>query len=124
MKLDKLTKKELIEMAEDLKKKYEEMKKYEKAAFIDFDGHAFTEPANMVGILGSKVGGVFVRTRVKIEYLEKILKIIKDMNNIENKTEDNVIDICIADDFPLLLGNYDKEKNKFIGFVVAPRVGV
>jgi len=124
-RLSKLTKKELIEMLENLedenKHLKEKLKYFEKAEFVDFNtDEVVIEPLAIVAIGTLKAKGIFKIIGVDLGILKKVMKLVEDFNGVSGGHIDR-IDIGLTDDFPLLIGNYDKETDKFKGFVIAPK---
>ena len=87
---------------------------------------AMTEPLHIVGLGTIEIDeNWIIRTRVSLDFLKKAIKILKDFKEIavsKETSEDDYIDIAITEDYPLMLGQYDKNKKKFVGIVIAPKL--
>jgi len=120
------TKKMLEEEIEKLKEENYSLKlKLEKLGHGKINSiDIMTEPANVVGLGTIEIDDNWlIRTRVDLSFLRKVIKVFEDFNEIvvsESKT--GFVDIAVSEDYPLLIGKYDKEKKKFIGIIIAPKI--
>ena len=78
-----------------------------------------TDGGRIMGIGTAEIKGYNVVTKVSIEYLERAIKIIKTLHEGEGGIS---IDVAIAGNFPLIIGEYDEETNSIAGVIIAPRV--
>ena len=85
-----------------------------------------TEPLHIVGLGTIEIDeNWIIRTRVSLDFLRKVIKILKNFKEItvsKETSEDDYIDIAITEDYPLLLGRYDKDKKNFVGIIIAPKL--
>ncbi len=73
----------------------------------------------IMGIGTAKVGGYSVVMRVSMDYLERAIKIIKTLHKGEREI---TVDIAVTDDYPMIIGEYDKKTKSIAGVILAPRV--
>lgn len=60
---------------------------------------------------------------ISIDYLQRALKVCELMNaGVNKKKKRESIHLGIGEDIPLLIGEYNKDKHKFMGVIIAPRV--
>jgi hypothetical protein len=90
---------------------------------LSFDLKAvLMDEANVLGVGSAKVGSQCIHVRLSTEYIERVIKCLKDMS-LDKKGLESV-DLVWADDYPVVIGRYD-EKTKYVsGFILAPRVGI
>ena len=112
---------ELEEENSSLKSKLEKLG-HGKIISIDI----MTEPMCIVGLGTVEIDDNWlIRTRVSLSFLKSVVKILSNFNEIVISKETSgtdFIDIAITEDYPLMLGKYDKDKKKFIGIIIAPKI--
>ena len=73
----------------------------------------------IAGIGAFKLEGYSVVMSVSLDYLKRAVKIIEELHKGE---KDIGVDIAVCDDYPLVIGKYDKEKGEMSGIAIAPRI--
>jgi len=116
MDLKKITKKELIERIKDLEKEldnaHRKIKEYETFDVLGI----LTDEETVSGIGSFKIDLAETKlVKISIGYLKKAIKILETLDR-------NEIAIAIRSDFPLILGEFDKDKKTISGVVIAPRI--
>jgi len=78
-----------------------------------------TDECVIAGIGAFELKGYSVVMSVSLDYLKRAIKMIEILHKGE---KDVSIDIAIAEDYPLIIGKYNKKNRKMSGIVIAPRV--
>jgi len=73
----------------------------------------------VAGIGAVKLKGYSVTVSVSLEYLKRAIKVIEALHKGESDVR---VDIAITNDYPLVVGRYDKETGVMSGVIIAPRV--
>ena len=102
-----------------LKRKIEKLKnelRDEKLRFnppyLESDDNVYALGSLHIGEYEGRNGNI---VKLSIGYVEKALKILKMMDK-------KVIDIFVMNDFPCVLGSYDKKRKDIVGVIIAPRI--
>jgi len=123
MSISRLTKKQLINIIDNQNKKIKELEdKCGEAKFVDcVVDNILVEPLCIVGVGTLKTKGDIKITKVSLDILKKTINVFENFNKIAGGRAENIY-IGVSNDFPLLIGNYEEDNDKFKGFVIAPRV--
>lgn len=78
-----------------------------------------TDKYVIAGIGTAEIKGYNVVTKISLDYLERAIRVIKALHKGE---KDIVIDIAIAGDSPLVIGEYNKDTKSIAGVMIAPRI--
>jgi hypothetical protein len=54
-------------------------------------------------------------SRLRLEFLEKAMMLAKQMNQ-------ETLDLCVADDSPVIFGHFNKRTGQVAGIVIAPQI--
>jgi len=103
-----------------LEEDYNELKRkstFESPKFHLLSKDVLLDEANVLGIGCVQVGEGFHSVRLSVEYLEKIVKLLKQFSLRSKGLEK--IDIVWTKDYPCIIGRLGKE-NKVSGFILAP----
>lgn len=73
--------------------------------------------ANVSAIGSATLKGQWIRTRISIDYLKRIIKAIESLD-----MDSNAVDLVWAADYPCFIGRLDTKTNTIHGFMIAPRV--
>jgi len=78
-----------------------------------------TDGYRVAGIGAANVEGYNIVVRVSLDYLERAVKVLKVLHKGE---KDANVDIAVTGDYPLIIGEYDKDTGTIAGIVLAPRI--
>jgi len=109
---------EISRLKEENSKLNIELTKIKNSSAID-EMSVLTDKNNISGIGTITLFKNYFLMKIDPRELEKALKIFKVFN--EDRQYDS-IHIAVGTDLPLILGNYDKNKKKISGIIIAPRV--
>lgn len=90
--------------------------KYANGSFKEV-GIAHCEEFNVLGITRVKLCGTWIKSKVSMDMLSKVIEIQKALD----KKHDSV-DIVFTEDHPVIFGSVNKEKMEVAGIMIAPRV--
>jgi len=77
-----------------------------------------TDRSRVMGIGTAEIKGYSV-VKISIDYLERAIKMLKLLHKGELNPS---VDIAVADDLPLIIGEYCKETSSIAGIAIAPKI--
>lgn len=109
---------------EEHKKVVEELKEnYKKNTGFLGDLPLLCDDAKIMAIGSVNNCNDFIFTSISISFLKKAIKIVEEVNCYDEKNKKREhIHLGIRKDFPLLLGELNKDTHKFAGVIISPRV--
>jgi len=85
------------------------------------NGCNIMDEANVMALGHFKIDGGFIATKISISYLEKAIKILKQMSLNKNSYSGDYLSLAYKKDFPMIIGRINDD-GEAIGIVIAPRV--
>ena len=79
-----------------------------------------TDGCRIAGIGTVKIGGYDVVVGVSLDYLERAVKVLRALHKGERN--DIKVDIAVTRDYPVVIGEYNKDTGTIAGVVLAPRI--